>query len=98
MLLTTAEREPQAEALVGSQRRLTYSEFAVETARLAGVYQAAGIARGDRVGIWLETSVDQAIAIFSVSRAGGVFVPISHHLFPDQVAHIVNDCQIKALI
>ena len=38
------------------------------------------------------------MSIFGVSQAGGVFVPINSLLFPDQVAHIANDCQMKGLI
>ena len=40
----------------------------------------------------------QALSIFGVSQAGGVFVPINSLLFPDQVAHIANDCQMKGLL
>jgi acyl-CoA ligase (AMP-forming) (exosortase A-associated) len=58
----------------------------------------AGIARGDRVGIYLDPSVEQVLSIFSTSQAGGVYVPINTVLVPDQVAHIVRDCGMKALI
>lgn len=36
--------------------------------------------------------------IFGIAQAGGVFVPINHLLFPDQVAHIAQDCRMKGLI
>jgi acyl-CoA ligase (AMP-forming) (exosortase A-associated) len=42
--------------------------------------------------------VPQVVSIFAIAQAGGVFVPINHLLFPDQVAHIANDCRMKALI
>jgi acyl-CoA ligase (AMP-forming) (exosortase A-associated) len=54
--------------------------------------------RGDRVGIYLEPSVEQVLSIFSVSQAGGVYVPINTVLVPNQVAHIARDCGMKALI
>jgi acyl-CoA ligase (AMP-forming) (exosortase A-associated) len=38
------------------------------------------------------------LAIFAVSQASGVFVPIHHGLFPEQVAHILRDCGAKSLI
>jgi acyl-CoA ligase (AMP-forming) (exosortase A-associated) len=43
-------------------------------------------------------SIPQAISIFAISQAGGAFVPINTLLFPQQVAHIVNDCRMKVLI
>ena len=54
--------------------------------------------RGDRVGIYLDPSVEQVLSIFSISQAGGVYVPINTVLFPEQVAHIARDCGMKALI
>jgi acyl-CoA ligase (AMP-forming) (exosortase A-associated) len=57
-----------------------------------------GIRRGDRIGIFLESSVPQVLSIFGISQAGGVFVPINSLLFPDQVAHIASDCRMKGLI
>ena len=51
-----------------------------------------------RLGIYLDPSVAQVLSIFATSQAGGVFVPINTLLFPQQVVHIANDCQMKGLI
>jgi acyl-CoA ligase (AMP-forming) (exosortase A-associated) len=50
------------------------------------------------VGIYLDPCIEQALSIFSISQTGGVYVPINAVLLPDQVAHIVRDCGMKALI
>ena len=60
--------------------------------------RCAGIVGGDRVGIYLEASVEQVLSIFAISETDGVFVPINTQLFPEQVAHIVRDCGMKTLI
>src|SRR5208337_2439691 len=65
---------------------------------LASGLRAAGLQRGERVGIYLDPSVAQVLSIFGVSQAGGVFVPINAVLFPEQVAHIARDCGIATLI
>ncbi len=98
MLRTSAVRFPDKEALVHGNQRLTYHEVERQTAALAQGLRAAGLKRGERVGIYLEASVPQALSIYGVSQAGGVFVPINAVLFPDQVAHIAKDCQMKGLI
>jgi acyl-CoA ligase (AMP-forming) (exosortase A-associated) len=98
MLRASAHRSPDKEALVYGEQRLTYREVASLTSGLAAGLRCAGIARGDRVGIYLEASVEQVLSIFAISKAGGVFVPINTQLFPEQVAHIVRDCGMKALI
>lgn len=98
MLQTSAARTPEKEALVHGAERLSYAAVTEKTAGLAHGLREAGLTRGDRVGIYLEASVQQVLSIFAVSQASGVFVPINATLFPEQVAHVANDCGMKALI
>src|SRR5664280_2673997 len=98
MLQSSARHRPDKEAMVHGERRLSYGEVAASCASLATGLRSAGMKRGDRVGIYLDPSVDQVLSIFSISQAGGVYVPINTVLFPEQVAHIVRDCGMKALI
>ncbi len=98
LLRTSARRTPDKEALVHGKQRLTFQEVATRTAGLAQGLRQGGLERGDRIGVYLEASVPQVLAIFGVSEAGGVFVPINSMLFPEQVAHIAKDCRMKGLI
>jgi acyl-CoA ligase (AMP-forming) (exosortase A-associated) len=98
MLQASARRLPTNEALVHRGERLVYGETEQRASALAHGLRAAGVGRGDRVGIHLDASIPQAISIFAVSMAGGVFVPINGLLFPDQVGHIARDCGMRALI
>jgi acyl-CoA ligase (AMP-forming) (exosortase A-associated) len=98
MLRATAERLPEKEAVVHGAQRLTYSEMWAKIANLAHGLRREGIERGDRVGIYLEASPSQVLSIFGISKAGATFVPINAQLFPEQVSHIANDCEMKALI
>src|SRR5271166_6546482 len=98
MLRNSAARHPEKEALVHGVRRLTYREVADRCASLACGLRSAGMQRGDRLGIYLDPSVEQVLSIFSISQAGGVYVPINTVLVPEQVAHIARDCGMKALI
>src|SRR5208337_3916031 len=86
MLRNSAARYPEKEAVVHGPRRLTYREIADRCASLACGLRSAGVQRGDRIGIYLDPSVEQVLAIFSISQAGGVYVPINTVLVPDQVA------------
>jgi len=98
MLRTTAARSPSEEALVHGDQRLTYGEISGLVAGLAQSLRDAGVRRGERVGIYLETGIPQVLSIFGVSQAGCVFVPINAFLFPEQVAHIACDCSVSVLI
>jgi acyl-CoA ligase (AMP-forming) (exosortase A-associated) len=98
MLRASACRFPEKEALVHRDERLSYREVRRRIVNLAHGLRECGVARGDRVGIYLEASVPQVLSIFAASQAGGVFVPINSLLFPDQVAHIARDCGMKVLV
>ena len=98
MLRSSAARYPEKEAVVHGSRRLTYCEVADRCTSVASGLRSVGMQRGDRVGIYLDPSVEQVVSIFSISQAGGVYVPINTVLVPDQVAHIARDCGMKALI
>ena len=98
MLRSSASRLPDKEALADRQSRLTFSQAASKVRGLADGLRNAGLRRGDRVGIYLENSVLQAVSIFGVSQAEGVFVPINSLLFAPQVIHIARDCRMKGLI
>src|SRR5690349_8681684 len=76
MLRASARRRPDAEALVHGPERLSYAEVDRRVSGLARGLREAGLQRGDRIGIYLDASVPQALSIFGVSRAGGVYVPI----------------------
>jgi acyl-CoA ligase (AMP-forming) (exosortase A-associated) len=98
MLRNSAARHPEKEAVVHGSRRLKYCEVAEVCTSIACGLRSAGMQRGDRVGIYLDPSVEQVLSMFSISQAGGVYVPINTVLVPDQVAHIARDCGMKALI
>ncbi len=98
MLRRSAERFPEKEAIVHREARLTYAEAWRRVNSIAAGLRDADVARGDRVGIFLDPSIDLATGIFGISQSGGAFVPIHHSLFPQQVGHIVRDCGMRGLI
>jgi acyl-CoA ligase (AMP-forming) (exosortase A-associated) len=98
MLRSSAERAPEKEALVCGSDRLSYRDAWPRVCGLAAGLRNLGMERGDRVGVYMEPSVAQALSILGVSRAGGVFVPVNEVLFPEQVAHIANDCRMRGIV
>jgi len=98
LLRESARRSPDKEALVHGAERLSYGEVARRVNGLAAGLRGAGLLRGDRMGIYLDSSVAQAISIFGISRAEAVYVPINALLHPEQVVHIARDCGMKGLI
>jgi len=98
LLRDSVRRTPDKEALVHGEQRLSYRDVARRTAGLATALRNFGVKRGDRIGIYLEASVQQVVAIFGVSQSEGVYVPINTLLHAEQVMHIARDCGMKALV
>ena len=98
-LLVERERAvPAKEAVVSGARRFSYANLAGAARTTAAALAAHGIARGDRVAIYLDKSFEEAASIFGSSMAGGVFVPVNALLKPAQVAHILADCQVRYIV
>lgn len=98
LLERAAERAPSKEAVVDRDRRFSFEELARAADSAAAVLRDEGLARRDRVAVLLDKTFEEAAAIFAVSMAGGVVVPINRELRPKQVAHIVADCGVRQVI
>jgi fatty-acyl-CoA synthase len=75
----TAAAHPDREAFVSchQSQRLTYAEFDAEVDRLARALMSAGLAAGDRVGIWSPNRIEWAIVQYATAKAGIILVNIN---------------------
>ncbi len=94
----TAARTPHAPALTYGDVHWTYGELHAAVNRLASGLMGLGLARGERVAIYLEKRFEAVIASFGTAAAGAVFVPVNPLLKPDQVAFILQDCNVRVLV
>ncbi len=89
---------PDKIAVIYGGRRLTYSELATETARVARALRASGIEPGDRVAYLVPNLPEMLIAHFAVPLAGGVLVAINTRLTAEEVAYILDHSGAKILV
>lgn len=94
----TAARVPDKVALVCDGRRVTYSEIETEANRIAHGLVARGVQRGDRVVIFLDNSVEAAVAVWAVLKAGAVFVMANPSTKPDKLTYLLNNSRATAVI
>ena len=85
-------------ALVCDGRRATYREVETEANQLEHGLIARGVERGDRVVIFLDNSVEAAVAIWAVLKAGAVFVMANPTTKPDKLTFILNNSRAAAII
>jgi acyl-CoA ligase (AMP-forming) (exosortase A-associated) len=96
--LRTAARIPAAPALRHAGRTTEYGALAAEIERVASGLLGLGLGKLDRVAVYLPKQPQAVVAFFAATRAGCVFVPVNPLLRPEQVAHILRDCDCRVLV
>ena len=97
-LENSAQNYPDKVALIYQDQRLTYHEIDQMANLLACAIQDQGIKRGDRVAIFMDSSLEAVIALFGILKANGIFLMLSPTMKAAKLKYILNDCQVKSLI
>lgn len=98
LILEQASRCPDAAAIVHRQAVLDYADLARRVQSAARGLLALGLKRSERVAVYLPKQLETVVALFAAVAAGGVFVPVNPQLKPEQVGHILRDCNVRILI
>ena len=69
LLRSSAARFPSKEAIVHRNRRMTYAGTWRAVTSLASRLKSAGLERGDRLGVFLDASIPQALSGFRLLTA-----------------------------
>ncbi len=75
----TAERVPDADALISCHQRVryTYGQFNEAVDRIAGAMIAAGLHQGDRVGVWSPNRAEWVLMQYATAKLGVILVNIN---------------------
>jgi len=97
-LRDSARRFPAKPALIAGDRRMTFGELDAASDRLAAALVQRGLARGERVIVFMDNCWQAVVGIFAVLKAGGVFSPINPSTKADKLAYVINNCRASAII
>lgn len=98
LVTLAAQRTPQAIALTSGAASMSYGDLSGQVSQFASGMMSLGLARSERVAIYLEKRFETIIASFGAPAAGAVFVPVNPLLKPEQVAFILRDCNVRVLV
>jgi acyl-CoA ligase (AMP-forming) (exosortase A-associated) len=93
-----ARTHPDLPALTFKQETLNYDALWAQIRRAAAGLGELGVAREERVAVYLDKRIETVVAIFGASAAGAAFVPVNPLLRPAQVGHILRDCDVRLLV
>src|SRR6266567_8057123 len=98
LLQEQARRYPNRAAVICGERVATYRDLADGAGRIGGALRAHGISRGDRVGILVDNRLEWLEACFGATALGAVAVPFSTWSKPPELAFLLADSEVAALI
>jgi len=98
LILNSANITPRQIALSGDGHGMSYEIMAAEVTQAANLFLELGLDRGERLAVYMDKRIDTVVAMFGAAAAGGVFVPVNPLLKPEQVEHILKDCNVRILV
>lgn len=98
MFLNAAERNPDKEAVVAFNRRLTYKEIKQEALFVARYLKDKGVQRGELVAVVMEKGWEQIVAVYGVLFAGAAYLPVDFHNPQERMQKILDDSKTKLVL
>jgi acyl-CoA ligase (AMP-forming) (exosortase A-associated) len=89
---------PRSIALKEGSKELDYQSLDLHIRQSRNLYLNLELQRSERIAVYLEKRIDTVTALFGAAAAGGVFVPVNPLLKPEQVSHILVDCNVRILV
>ncbi len=95
-----AAAQPDAEAMVEVQtgRRWTYAQLRADVDTVACGLLAAGLGKGDRVGIWAPNVAEWTLVQFATAKIGVILVNINPAYRTHELEFVLNQAGISLLV
>jgi len=97
-LARSACNTPEKVALVSGSARITYRALNEAASSFAAYLCRNGLRRGDRVGVYIDSSPETVIAIFGVLQAGGCIVVVNPATPAERLGYILNNSTASFLV
>jgi long-chain acyl-CoA synthetase len=89
---------PERPAVVYLGESFSYRRLRDLSERFAGALTDMGIAKGDRVMIYIANSIQWVVAFLGIQRIGAVVVPVSPIYTSHEITYMIRDCGVQAVI
>jgi acyl-CoA synthetase (AMP-forming)/AMP-acid ligase II len=98
ILETAAEAVPDKTAIVDGGRRKTYRELNEMTDALAAGFSNMGLQKGDRVGIYMKSSLEFVLAFYALQKLGVIIAWVNPMYRKAEAQFILNNSQAKGVV
>jgi amino acid adenylation domain-containing protein/non-ribosomal peptide synthase protein (TIGR01720 family) len=91
-------RSPEAPAVRDASRVLSFKALDLAADELACALKARGAGPDTPVGVYLDRSVDLAVALLGILKAGAVYVPLARDLPQERLSRLLRDAGIETAV
>ncbi|MBV9483693.1 MAG: amino acid adenylation domain-containing protein, partial [Acidobacteria bacterium] len=92
------ERRADTVAVKFGDQQLSYAQLNAQANQLAHYLVGRGMGPGERIGIYLERSLDLMVALLAVQKAGAAYVPLDPDYPGERIHLILEDADLKMVI
>ena len=92
------EKSPDAVAVVFEDQQLTYRELNTRANQLARYLRKLGVRPETLVGICVERSLEMAVGLLGILKAGGTYVPLDPDYPKERLAFMLEDTRARVLL
>lgn len=93
-----AARTPEATAVEFENQQLSYRELNARANQLAAYLRGLGLGGDDRVGICIDRSLEMAVAVLGVLKAGAAYVPLDPAYPLERLTFMLEDAQCQVVL
>jgi acyl-CoA synthetase (AMP-forming)/AMP-acid ligase II len=98
LLLRSAMRSPDKDALVFPDERISYRQLADRAWGVACSLVALGVQPGEHVGVFMTNHPDLVASVFGASLIGSVVVPVNARYKANELRFLIDDADLVVLL
>jgi amino acid adenylation domain-containing protein len=93
-----AKKAPDRIAAVGKGRQISYQQLNAKANQLARHLTTPGPIQGQAIGIYMDRSIEELIAILAVLKAGATYVPIDPMFPEERINYMIEQSRISTIL
>jgi len=93
-----SEKYADRPALIYLGSHISYRQLRELSERFAGALQDLGVAKGQRVMIYIPNCVQWVIAFLGIEKVGGVVVPVAPIYTSHEISYMIKDAEVETVI
>ena len=98
LLRRSAEKHPNATAIIFEGFKMTYKELDEAVSRLATALQDLGVQKGDKVAIYLPNCPQFVISYYAILRVGGVVTAVNPLYTERELEYQLNNAEAVGIV